>query len=798
MIKATPVQLALGVLTALPNMSAFFQNKKFYLAVVGLLAIFTLPYNCHVAETTSKGNSEKRLPEVVDFNFHVKPILSDRCFKCHGPDANTREADLRFDTKEGAFAALGENKDHYAIVAGDVKKSTLIERIYNSDPDDMMPPPESNLSLNEYEKAILKKWIKQGAEWKTHWSFLPLEKPHLPKVKNAAWVRNEIDHFILARLEQEGLPPSEEAKKEQLLRRVTFDLTGLPPTLTELKKFLNNSNPDAYEKAVDRLLASDAYAENMTAKWLDLARYADTHGYQDDLERIMWPWRDWVIHAFKTNMPYDQFVTWQLAGDLLPNPTKEQLIATAFNRNHKITQEGGVIDEEYRVEYVADRTQTFGTAFLGTSFECARCHDHKYDPISQKDFYSLFAFFNNIPEKGLIPKYGAIPEPAIKLTSEEVEQTLTFINNADTLKEIPLMVMQEMDKPRQAHILKRGAYDKPTDPVEPATPESIMAFPESFPKNRLGLAEWLFSENNGIPARVMANRLWQQCFGKGIVATSYDFGNQGSLPTHPALLDHLAIKLRDNGWDIKATLKYIVMSATYRQSAKANLKLTKRDPENLLLAHAPRLRLTAEQIRDHALAISGLLVEEVGGPSVKPYQPEGLWAEKIGGGGGSTAKYEQDKGKKLYRRSLYTFWKRTVPPPSMMTFDAVSRDFCMVKRETTSTPLQALIMLNDPQIVEAARVLSYRAIEEKSDLEKRIAFMFELATSRTPEAEELEKLMVYFKEELNRFSKNEKEVEAFLNIGEFEQKDLLEKPEMAAYAVVANAIFNLDETITRG
>ena len=765
---------------------------------MGLLVIFTIPYNCQVAETTSKGTGEKRLPEVVDFNFHVKPILSDRCFKCHGPDANTREADLRFDTKEGAFAALGENKDRFAIVAGDIEKSALVERIYHNDPDEIMPPPESNLTLNDYEKAILKKWIEKGAEWKTHWSFLPLEKPVLPKVKNKGWVNNEIDHFVLARLEQEGLPPSEEARKEQLLRRVTFDLTGLPPTLSDIHNFLNDNSLNAYEKVIDRLFVSDAYAENMTAKWLDLARYADTHGYQDDLERIMWPWRDWVIHAFKTNMPYDQFVTWQLAGDLLPNPTKEQLIATAFNRNHKITQEGGVIDEEYRVEYVADRTQTFGTAFLGTSFECARCHDHKYDPISQKDFFSLFAFFNNVPEKGLIPEYGAIPEPSIKITKEEIEQTLTFINNTDTLKEIPLMVMEEMHKPRQAHILKRGAYDKPTNPVEPATPESILTFPESLPKNRLGLAKWLFLKDNAIPARVMANRLWQQCFGKGIVATSYDFGNQGSLPTHPELLDHIATKLLENGWDIKATLKYIVMSATYRQSAKATPKIIERDPENLLLSHAPRMRLTAEQIRDHALAISGLLTKEIGGPSVRPYQPDGLWAEKIGGGGGSTAKYEQDKGEKLYRRSLYTFWKRTVPPPSMMTFDAVSRDFCMVKRETTSTPLQALVMLNDPQIVEAARVLSYRAVEEKNDLEKRISFMFQLATSRAPETEELEKLMAYFNEELNRFSKNNKEAEAFLSVGEFEQKELLGKPEMAAYAVVANAIFNLDETITRG
>jgi hypothetical protein len=779
-------------------MGYFFQNKKHWVAALGLLAIFTIPYNCQVAETSSTSASEKRLPEIVDFNFHVKPILSDRCFKCHGPDANKREADLRFDTREGAFAALGENKDHYAIVPGDVEKSTLVKHIYSADPDELMPPPESNLSLTDFEKAILKKWIEQGAEWKTHWSFLPLTKPELPTVKNDDWTNNEIDLFILARLEREGFQPSEEADKNQLLRRVSFDLTGLPPTLAELEDFQKDTSPNAYEKVVDRLLASDAYAENMTAKWLDLARYADTHGYQDDLERVMWPWRDWVIHAFKNNMPYDQFVTWQLAGDLLPKPTREQLVATAFNRNHKITQEGGVIPEEYRVEYVADRTQTFGTAFLATSFECAKCHDHKYDPISQKDYYSLFSFFNNVPEEGYIPKYGAIPEPAIKITKEEIERTLTFINNTDTLAEMPLMVMQEMEKPRPTFVLKRGAYDQPTDPVGPATPAAIKAFPTNLPKNRLGLAQWLFLEDNGIPARVLANRLWQQCFGQGIVATSYDFGNQGSLPTHPKLLDHLAVKLRDSGWNIKATLKYLVMSATYRQSAKTTPELQAHDPENQLLAHAPRLRLTAEQIRDHALAISGLLVAEIGGPSVKPYQPEGLWEEKIGGGGGSTAKYVTDKGKKLYRRSLYTFWKRTVPPPSMMTFDAVSRDFCMVKRETTSTPLQALVLLNDPQIVEAARVLSYRAIEAENDLGKRIAFMFQLATSRTPEAEELEKLETYFNEELARFSNNEKKAEAFLNVGEYEQKELLKKPEMAAYAVVANAIFNLDETITRG
>lgn len=749
-------------------------------------------------KATSDTNAHQTVPDIVDFNFHVKPILSDRCFTCHGPDENTREADLRLDTKDGMFAALGKEKDHFAIVPGDVLKSTLVDRIYTDNPDDIMPPPESNLTLEAYEKEILKKWIEQGAQWKKHWSFLPIEKPEVPTVQNEDWIQNEIDNFVLAKLEKEGLTPAEKASKRSLLRRVSFDLTGLPPTLEELENFEKDDSPDAFEKAVDKLLNSDAWAENMTARWMDLARYADTHGYQDDLERTMWPWRDWVIHAYRKNMPYDEFVKWQLGGDLIPNRSKEQLIASAFNRNHKITQEGGVIPEEYRVEYVSDRTQTFGTAFLGLTFECAKCHDHKYDPISQKDFYSLYSFFNNVPEYGLIEPYGAIPQPYITLTKEEIDQTLTFINNLDTMETIPLMVMEEMDTIRQAYILNRGAYDKPTKPVESETPTSILEFKDEFPKNRLGLADWLFHKDNPLTARVTVNRLWQQCFGNGIVATSYDFGNQGSLPTHPELLDFLAAKFRDEGWDMRAILKYIVLSSTYQQSAKVTADLLERDPENQLLARASRLRLSAEMIRDHALAVSGLLNKTIGGPSVKPYQPEGLWQETTGGGGGSTARYVRDEGSKLYRRSMYTFWKRTVPPPSMMTFDAASRDFCMVQRETTSTPLQALIMLNDPQIVEAARVLAYRAIENAEDLENRISIMFEWATSRKPTVEEIMNLKEYFEEEFNRFKEEPKEAESFLAVGEYEQKELLETPEMAAYAIVANAIFNLDETITRG
>lgn len=740
---------------------------------------------------------QKRLPEVVDFNFHVKPILSDRCFKCHGMDDQTREAGLRLDTKEGAFMALGNAKDHYAIIPNDAVNSTLVERIYTADPTSVMPPPESNLTLTDFEKALLKKWIVQGAQWKKHWSFIPIQKPTVPKVEDEDWVHNEIDHFILRKLENNGIKPSPLASKEMLIRRLTFDLTGLPPSLEEVDNYLNDDSIDAYEKVVDRLLASQAYAERMTTEWLDLARYADTHGYQDDLERTMWPWRDWVIHAYAKNMPFDEFVRWQLAGDMLPDPSKEQIIATAFNRNHKITQEGGVIPEEYRTEYVADRAQTFGTAFLGLTMECARCHDHKYDPISQENYYQLFSFFNNVPEHGLIEKYGGIPDPSMILTKEEMATTLSFINNLDTVPEVQLLVMDEMQEPRQTYVLNRGAYDQPTVAVKPKTPESISSFPKELPRNRLGLADWLLSKENPLMARVTVNRFWQLIFGQGIVGTPDDFGNQGSLPTHPELLDWLATYFMENEWNVKQTIKYIVQSSTYQQSAKIRPELLEIDPDNELLARAPRTRLSAEMIRDHALATSGLLVKKVGGPSVKPYQPEGLWAEKTGGGGGSTAKYIEDDGDKLYRRSLYTFWKRTVPPPSMMTFDAASRDFCTVKRQNTSTPLQALVLMNDPQILEACRVMTYQAIEKNENLDDRIAYMFRKVTSRRPNAEELDILVNYYKEELQQFESQPENAEQYLAVGAYKQKEVLSIPEMAAYTIVANAIFNLDEAITK-
>lgn len=747
----------------------------------------------------SVNENTKTLPEVVDFTFDVKPILSDRCFKCHGPDKNAIEGDLSLFTAEDAYKALGEQKDHFAIVPKDTEQSTLVERIYSEDTNLQMPPPESNLDLSDYEKTLLTKWVEQGAEFKPHWAFSPPVLPEVPEKKDD-WGTNEIDHFIYAKLQQNGLAPSEKAAPEKLLRRISFDLTGLPPTAAQLEHFLNDNSEDALEKHIDALLASIDHAEHMAAEWMDIARYADTHGYQDDFERIMWPWRDWVIHAFKENLPYDEFVTYQLAGDLLPNATMEQILATGFNRNHKITGEAGVIPEEYRTEYVADRTNTLGTAFLGLTLECARCHDHKYDPVSQEEHFELFSFFNNVPEVGLMPSLDAIPEPYITVSEKDANGILDFINfQKSPLKEVPVMVMKEMEKPRQSFILDRGAYDRPTTEVFPKTPEAVLPYAEEHPKNRLGLAQWLFEKEHPLTARVAVNRLWQRMFGTGIVSTSNDFGNQGALPTHPDLLDYLALKFQNEGWNINEMLKYIALSDTYQQSTTVTPELLEKDPENKLLARAPRLRLSAEMIRDQALAVSGLLNKEVGGPSVKPYQPEGIWEETTGGGGGSTASYIQSTGEDLYRKSLYTFWKRTVPPPNMMTFDASSRDICSVKRQETNTPLQALVLLNDPQVIEASRVLALNALTtQEQSIEAQITYVFQRATSRLPSPSELESLSKYYDAMLAQVQEEEVRPEDYLKIGTYEVPEAIDKKVLAALSLTSHTILNLDETITRG
>ncbi|WP_420571867.1 PSD1 and planctomycete cytochrome C domain-containing protein [Kordia sp.] len=731
------------------------------------------------------------IPEKIDYIFDVKPILSDRCYLCHGPDDGTREGNLRLDTKKGAFAALSENPNHFAIVSGDTLASKLVERINTTDPIKIMPPKDSNLSLNDYEKKVLTKWIQQGAVWKDHWAFVLPIKSKVPNAKNDSLVSNEIDNFILEKLTQQGLNPSQKASKEKLIRRVYFDLTGLPPTLEEIDAFLNDTNTNSFEKVVDHLLNSTQYGEHMAASWLDIARYSDTHGYQDDLERTMWPWRDWVISAFNRNIPYDEFVKWQLAGDLLPNATLEQIVATGFNRNHKITQEGGVIDEEYRVEYVLDRTNTVSKSLLGLTMECAQCHDHKYDPISQKEYFGFYAFFNKVNEKGRMD-YGEIPKPNVKITRKEIDEVLNFINMPDSIKQVQLMVMKDDAPKRKTYVLKRGAYDAHGDEVSFTTPKAVLPFTEKYEQNRLGLANWLFDEQNTLTARVAVNRLWQQIFGKGIVASSSDFGNQGALPSHPELLDWLAITYREEGWDTKKMVKRMVMSNTYQQTTKTNDALLEIDPNNKWLARSSRDKLTAEMIRDNALSVSGLLVEKVGGPSVKPYQPAGLWAETTSGQG--LTKYIMDSGENLYRRSLYTFWKRTVPPPAMMTFDAATRDYCTVERQKTSTPLQALVMLNDPQLIEAANTLAVQVLQDDhlTD-ETRIETIFRKITSRKPDATEIENLLTFLKETESNYDSTKK-----IKIAATIATNDIAKEKIYAFGVLTSLIFNLDEAIVKG
>ena len=740
------------------------------------------------------------LPDRVDFNFDVKPILADRCYHCHGPDEAVRESELRLDTREGAFSELAGEPGAYAIVPGDLDASVLYRRISSDDPNEIMPPPESNRVLDDREIELLGRWIEQGAEWRGHWAFIPPERPDPPGLGDRPGVGpiGAIDAFVRARLGREGLSLSPEANRATLLRRVTFDLTGLPPTLEELDDFLADESPRAYERVVDRLLASPAYGEKMALHWLDAARYADSHGYQDDLERSMWPWRDWVIHAFNENLPFDEFGRWQLAGDLLPDATLEQVLATGFNRNHMITQEGGVIDEEFRVAYVADRAATTATVFLGMTLDCARCHDHKFDPISQRDYYGFFGFFNNVPEKGVIDYETVAAEPALALPHDEARTRLPFIGRfagTDTLRS---MVMADMDSiVRPIHVLERGRYDRPLEQVEPGTPDAILPFGDDRRRNRAGLADWLFDPANPLTARVAVNRFWSLFFGRGIVSTLDDFGNQGAIPSHPELLDWLAVSFIESGWDTKALLRTIVLSDTYRQSSRASEGLVRRDPDNVLLARGPRFRLPGEALRDQVLAASGLLVRDVGGPSVKPYQPEGIWAEKTGGGGGSLSRYVPDTGEKLYRRSLYTFWKRTVPPPSMMAFDAPDRSLTAVHRQTTSTPLQSLVLMNDPQWTEAARALAYRLFEAEATPEDRIVRAFRLLTARRPTPEESAELVALYDDERARFAADPALADALLAVGELPHPEGVDRSEAAACATVVSAIFNLYETITR-
>ena len=573
----------------------------------------------------------------------------------------------------------------------------------------------------------------------------------------------------------------------------------MPPALDLQEKFKNDPSEKTYENVVDELLAQPQYGEKMATYWMDVSRYADSHGYQDDGLRTMWPWRDWVIHAFNDNYPYDRFVTWQLAGDLLPNPTKEQLLATGFNRNHKITQEGGVIQEEYRIEYVTDRTNTFGKAFLALTFECAHCHDHKYDPISQKAYYSTFAFFNQVPEKGLVGDIqlaSLADPPKIKITSEEVNKIFTYINKKDTAA-VEVMVMKDSTMRRPTYILKRGAYDAHGDEVTIGLPDAILPYDSiSYGGNRLGLAKWLFDKKNPLTSRVFVNRMWQEFFGRGLVKTSGDFGMQGEMPSHPELLDWLSIDFMNNGWNVKRLVKQIVMSSTYRQSSVMSKDKLVIDPENILMARGPRMRMSAETVRDLALASSGLLVKEIGGPSMKVYQPKGIW-ESSTSGRGVLAHYIQDHGDKLYRRGLYSFIKRTVPPPGMLMFDASNRDQCEVKRLRTNTPLQALMLLNDPVVLESSRVFAERLMMENSTSEEKISKAFKSIICREPKPQELKILVSYFEEEKKKFDLSQEKATHLINAGEYPRADLKDIASLASLMQVVHTLYNMEEAITK-
>ena len=751
--------------------------------------------------------AKKEKENHISYNRDIRPILSDKCFSCHGPDVSKIKAGLRLDLPASAFAELEKNKGHFAIVPGNPEKSELIKRISSNDPAIMMPMPESHLArLTTDEIKLFTKWIEQGAKYEKHWAFLAPVKEALPEVDNSKWVKNEIDPFILEKMEAKGFEPNETASREALIKRAYADITGLAPTYEELNQWRNNSSDNWYAQLLDKLLLKPAYGEKMALLWMDLARYADSYGFQDDNIRSQWPWRDWVINAFNTNMHYDQFLTQQIAGDLLPTASKSSILATAFFRNHKYTEEGGVIEEEYRVSYNIDKTRTYGKAILGVTIECAQCHDHKYDPFSNKDYYQLYAFFNMSKEKGYegdVSISTPAKNPKLFITKEEQSKLLSFINHIDTNKlEVSVMgdwKMGDTGKTRPTYILSRGSYDAPTTiEVKPTALESIMPFDTlKYERNRLGLAKWTVEKTNPLTARVFVNFIWQEIFGKGFVKTSSDYGLQGELPSHPALLDWLAVDFMEHNWDVKYLMKKILSSNTYQQSSVVSKKQLEQDPDNLYYTRSPRIRFKAEIVRDWVLGTSGILNPMIGGPSVKPYQPKGVW-ESTTSGRGVLASYKQDHGPAIYRRGLYTFIKLTAPPPSMMIFDASNRDQCEAKRASTNTPLQALTMLNDPAVLEASRVLAENISVGNKSLEDKLEQAFETIVIRKPSRFERNKLMDYCAKQVAFFNGNAPLLKNTLAVGEYQHPTKkYNEAEAAALMKTILILYNLEETITK-
>jgi hypothetical protein len=763
----------------------------------------------------------------VDFDREVRPIFSENCLRCHGPDAKSREAGLRFDRRDSVFGKLPSGD--VAIVPASAAKSELIQRVTSDDDSYRMPPPEFGKRLKSEQTKLLARWIDEGAPWSEHWSYVKPKRPPVPQPTGFR-IANPIDAFVAERLRKGGLAQSSEADKTTLIRRVSFDLAGLPPSLAETNAFVSDTSPNAYEKLVDRLLASPHYGERMAMMWLDLARYADSDGYHDDTPRIIYQFRDYVIEAFNANKPFDQFTIEQLAGDLLPEATLEQKIASAFNRLGPTSSEGGADAAEYAAKYAVDRVNTTAAVWLGLTLNCTECHDHKYDPFTTKEFYSLFAFFNQVPEVPLFRGSSAPPtvrtpnkEQLVKLTafnrevsglSEQVAvaselrdktlaEHLTKQHGAkkkerDTFEaSIPeVRVMADVPVRRPTHILVRGDYRTFGEEVQPAVPALLGTLPANVAPNRLALARWLVDRQHPLMSRVTVNRFWQMVFGTGLVKTSEDFGVRGERPSHPELLDWLACEFIDRSWNVKHVMKLIVTSATYRQSSESGAEPLSRDPENRLMARGPRFRLPAEIVRDNALAISGLLSPQIGGPSVKPYQPGDLWRE-FSYGDDASKSYVQDHGSNLYRRGLYTFWKRSVVYPSYVTFDAPKREVCAFQRSRTNTPLQALVVLNDIAYFEAARVFAQRLMHDNSaDTSTRISLAFKLALSRAPTQNELAAMRSLLEDTRKIYHEDVADAQMLVSAGESPRPNA-DPVEHAAWTCVCNAILSFDETITK-
>jgi mono/diheme cytochrome c family protein len=781
-----------------------------------LLVVFSLALPSQAADRPTSLNSAAG---EVRFNRDIRPILSSRCFKCHGPDL--KKAGLDLQSRDSTVRPLKSGET--AVVPGNSAASRLIQKISTADDGERMPPKGKGDRLTPDQVAKLRAWIDQGAKWEEHWAYVKPERPALPAVKRQAWVRNDIDAFILARLDQEGLSPSPEADRATLLRRASLDLIGLPPSLTEVDAFLADAAPEAYEKAIDRLLASPHYGERQARPWLDLARYADTNGYEADYRRTIWPYRDWVIDALNRDLPFDQFTVEQIAGDLLPNATVAQKIATGFNRNTMVNTEGGTDDEEFRVAAVVDRVNTTMEVWMGTTMGCAQCHNHKFDPFTQEEYYCLFAFLNSTEDRGrstepslllptakevaqrkkintasadLLGRLLAAPSLLGSITLFKViEKPLAEVKKQEAeLKPASTMVMRELPQPRPTNILLRGNHNKKGAAVAPGVPAKWHPLRKGEPNSRLALARWLADPDNPLVGRVTMNRLWAQYFGRGLVETSEDFGAQGEPPTHPELLDWLATELIRQKWSLKAMHRLIVTSATYRQSSHVTRPLYERDPYNRLLARGPRLRMEAEMVRDNALAVSGLLDRKVGGPSVFPYQPEGVWANPY-----SKDQWVQSTNGDQYRRGLYTFWRRTAPYAAFMAFDAPSREVACDRRPRTNTPLQALATLNDKAFIEPAAALARRMMREvKGQDEDRAVYGFRLCVSRPPRPIELAQLLALYRENLAKYRQDRPAAAALATSGLSPPPQELVVAELAAWTVIANVLLNLDETITKG